>query len=187
MKWKLLTDSIITALGLKTILWDFPVQTYRTIKANDTHLLLWRIKKIQSLYWLTWTYEKVEWTWVQGTKEKEHCKIFWGLNMQCDQVIEARWLESSLINKDEVKKIDGAMRGDSRVKWKEKEKIEKTSHRGTIEKSYGSWGKWWWYCTGGNCNIRSSFQGLGKTLRLLELLSGSKQSRRQHCWVRLTF
>ena len=59
--------------------------------------------------------------------EKENFKLLWDFTIQCDRVIEARIPDIVLADKrsKEVKIIDTAVPGDSRVKEKELEKIEK--------------------------------------------------------------
>ena len=59
--------------------------------------------------------------------ENEDYKILWGFSIQNDHVIEARRLDLVLVDKKEriCKKIDFAIPGDSRIKEKEKDKIEK--------------------------------------------------------------
>ena len=59
--------------------------------------------------------------------ENENFKLLWDFTIQCDRVIEARRPDIVLVDKrsKEVKIIDIAVPGDSRVKEKELEKIEK--------------------------------------------------------------
>ena len=59
--------------------------------------------------------------------ENENFKLLWDFTIQCDRVIETRRSDIVLVDKKnkEVKIIDIAVPGDSRVKEKELEKIEK--------------------------------------------------------------
>ena len=59
--------------------------------------------------------------------ENENFKLLWDFTIQCDRVIEARRPDIVLVDKrsKEVRIIDIAVPGDSRVKEKELEKIEK--------------------------------------------------------------
>ena len=59
--------------------------------------------------------------------ENENFKLLWDFTIQCDRVIEARRPDIVFVDKKnkEVKIIDIAVPGDSRVKEKELEKIEK--------------------------------------------------------------
>lgn len=56
----------------------------------------------------------------------DNVKILWGVNIQCDHVIEARRPDIVVVNKVERKCtiIDIAVTGDSRISDKEKEKVE---------------------------------------------------------------
>ena len=62
-----------------------------------------------------------------GVCENNEYKILWDMNIQCDVVIGARRPDIIFVdkNKKEAKIIDIAVPGDSRVKNKEEEKIEK--------------------------------------------------------------
>ena len=59
--------------------------------------------------------------------ENGRYKILWDFNIQCDNVVEARRPDIVVVDKKgkEVKIIDVAIPGDSRVRSKEQEKIEK--------------------------------------------------------------
>ena len=59
-----------------------------------------------------------------GVIESEGYKIFWDMNIESNQVIEARRPDIAFINKEEkeVKITDEAVPGDARVKDKELEK-----------------------------------------------------------------
>ena len=63
----------------------------------------------------------------EGVVENDDYKILWDVNIQCDQEIRERRPDILLFNKraKEVKIIDIACPGDSRVKDKEREKIER--------------------------------------------------------------
>ena len=63
----------------------------------------------------------------EGVVENEQIKLIWDMNIQCDNVIEARRPDLILIRKEEKTCIiiDVAVPGDSRVNEKEIEKIEK--------------------------------------------------------------
>ena len=58
--------------------------------------------------------------------ENEEVKVLWDINVQCDNVIEARRRNIILIDKKERKSIiiDIAVPADVRVGEKEREKIE---------------------------------------------------------------
>ena len=62
-----------------------------------------------------------------GVSENENFKILWDVNIQCDRIIEARRPDILVLNKTErtAQLIDIAVPGDSRVKEKEGEKVEK--------------------------------------------------------------
>ena len=62
-----------------------------------------------------------------GVIENEEYKILWDMNIQCDQEIRERKPDIILLNKKskEIKIIDIACPGDSRVKDKENEKIDR--------------------------------------------------------------
>ena len=63
----------------------------------------------------------------ESVLENEDYKILWDFSIQTDHVIEARRLDLVLVDKKEriCKIIDFAVRGDSRIEEKEKDKIEK--------------------------------------------------------------
>ena len=59
--------------------------------------------------------------------EDDDVKLIWDINIQCDNVIEARRPDLILINKKAKSCviIDVSIRGDCRIREKEIEKIEK--------------------------------------------------------------
>ena len=63
----------------------------------------------------------------EGVSRKGNTKILWDFNIQCDHEIEARRPDIVVVNEDakECKIIDVAVPWDSRVRAKEREKIEK--------------------------------------------------------------
>ena len=63
----------------------------------------------------------------EGAVENEEVKVLWGINVQCDKVIETRRTDIILIDKKERKGIiiDIAVPADVRVGEKEWEKMEK--------------------------------------------------------------
>ena len=63
----------------------------------------------------------------EGAVENEEVKVLWDINVQCDNVIEARRPDIILIDKKERKVIiiDIAVPADVRVGEKEREKMEK--------------------------------------------------------------
>ena len=63
----------------------------------------------------------------EGVVENEEVKVLWDINVQCDNVIEARRPDIIVINKKERKGIiiDIAVPADVRVGEKEREKVEK--------------------------------------------------------------
>ena len=62
-----------------------------------------------------------------GAVENEEIKVLWDINIQCDDLIEARRPDLIVIDKKEQKGIiiDIAVPADVRVEEKEKEKVEK--------------------------------------------------------------
>ena len=63
----------------------------------------------------------------EGAVENEENKVLWDINIQCDNLIEARRPDLIVIDKKEQKGIiiDIAVPADVRVEKKEKEKVEK--------------------------------------------------------------
>ena len=63
----------------------------------------------------------------EGVMESQDFKLLWDFMIQCDRLIQARRPDIVVVDKKkkEVKLIDIAIPGDSRVKDKEQEKIEK--------------------------------------------------------------
>ena len=63
----------------------------------------------------------------EGAVEDDDVKLIWDINIQCDNVIEARRPDLILINKKAKSCviIDVSIRGDCRIREKEIEKIEK--------------------------------------------------------------
>ena len=63
----------------------------------------------------------------EGTVENEEIKVLWDINIQCDNLIQARRPDLIVIDKKEQKGIiiDIAVPADVRVEEKEKEKVEK--------------------------------------------------------------
>ena len=63
----------------------------------------------------------------EGAVENEEVKVLWDINVQCDNVIEAKRPDIILIDKNEQKGtiIDIAVPTDVRVGEKEREKMEK--------------------------------------------------------------
>ena len=63
----------------------------------------------------------------EGVVESEKTKILWNINVQCDNVIQARRPDIILINKEKKEAwiIDIAIPADKRIVEKEQEKIEK--------------------------------------------------------------
>ena len=63
----------------------------------------------------------------EGVVENEEIKVLWDINVQCDNVIEARRPHTIVIDKKERKGIiiDIAVPADVRVGEKEREKVEK--------------------------------------------------------------
>ena len=63
----------------------------------------------------------------EGAVEDEEVKLIWDMNIQCDNIIEARRPDLILVNKKEKECliIDIAVPGDNRVHIKEVEKVEK--------------------------------------------------------------
>ena len=63
----------------------------------------------------------------EGAVENEEIKVLWDINIQCDNLIEARRPDLIVIDKKEQKGIiiDIAVPADVRVEEKEKEKVEK--------------------------------------------------------------
>ena len=63
----------------------------------------------------------------EGAVENEEVKVLWDINVQCDNVIEARKSDKILIDKKERKVIiiDISVPTDVRVGEKEREKMEK--------------------------------------------------------------
>jgi len=63
----------------------------------------------------------------EGVKENDNVKILWDINVQCDNVIQARRPDLIVVDK-KIKSchiIDIAIPADCRVHEKEKEKIDK--------------------------------------------------------------
>ena len=65
----------------------------------------------------------------EGAVENEEIKVLWDINIQCDNLIEARQPDLIVTNKKEQKGIiiDIAIPADVRVEEKEKEKVQKVS------------------------------------------------------------
>ena len=63
----------------------------------------------------------------EGAVENEEIKVLWDINIQCDNLIEARQPDLIVIDKKEQKGIitDIAVPADVRLEEKEKEKVEK--------------------------------------------------------------
>ena len=63
----------------------------------------------------------------EGAVENEEINVLWNINIQCDNLIEARRPDFIVIDKKEQKGtiIDIAVPADVRVEEKEKEKVEK--------------------------------------------------------------
>ena len=63
----------------------------------------------------------------EGAVENEEIKVLWDINIQCDNLIEARRHDLIVIDKKEQKGIiiDIAVPADVRIEEKEKEKVEK--------------------------------------------------------------
>ena len=63
----------------------------------------------------------------EGAIENDKIKLLWDINVQCDNVIEARRPEIVVMNKKErvCYIVDIAVPADRRVKEKEQEKVEK--------------------------------------------------------------
>ena len=63
----------------------------------------------------------------EGAVENEEIKVLWNINIQCDNLIEARRPDLIVIDKKEQKGIiiDIAVPADIRVEEKETEKVEK--------------------------------------------------------------
>ena len=63
----------------------------------------------------------------EGAVENEEIKVLWDINIQCDNLMEARRPDLIVIDKKEQKAIiiDIAVPADERVEVKEKEKVEK--------------------------------------------------------------
>ena len=64
----------------------------------------------------------------EGAVENEDVKVLWDINIQCDNLIEARQPDLIVIDKKEQKGIiiDIAIPADVRVEEKEKEKVKST-------------------------------------------------------------
>ena len=64
----------------------------------------------------------------EGAVENEDVKVLWDINIQCDNLIEARQPDLIVIDKKEQKEIiiDIAIPADVRVEEKEKEKVKST-------------------------------------------------------------
>ena len=75
----------------------------------------------------------------ESALENEDYKILWDFSIQTDHVIEARRPDSVVVDKKETicKTIDFAVRGDSRIEEKEKDKIENIK---TCDGSYRRYG-----------------------------------------------
>ena len=63
----------------------------------------------------------------EGAVENEKIKVLWDINIQCDNLIEARRPDLIVIDKKEQKGIiiDIALSADVRIEEKEKEKVKK--------------------------------------------------------------
>ena len=96
---------------------------YKRRHDNIAKLVHWKLCEKYSLKKEEKWYEHVP----EGSEENEKVKLIWDMNIQCDNVIEAR--RPDLIIVDKIMKaciiIDVAVPGDSRVHTKENEKIEK--------------------------------------------------------------
>ena len=96
---------------------------YKRRHDNIAKLVHWKLCEKYNLEKHEKWYEHVP----EGVVENEEVKLIWDINIQCDNVIEARRPDLILVNKN-MKSciiIDVAVPGDCRVYDKESEKIEK--------------------------------------------------------------
>ena len=96
---------------------------YKRRHDNVTKKVHWDFCKKNGLEHTEKWYEHIP----EGLVENEEVKVLWDINVQCDNVIEARRPDIIVINKKERKGIiiDIAVPADVRVGEKEREKVEK--------------------------------------------------------------
>ena len=96
---------------------------YKRRHDNVAKKVHWDISKKNTLEHSEKWYEHV----TEGAVENEEIKVLWDINIQCDNLIEARRPHLTVIYKEKQKGIiiDIAVPADVRVEEKEKEKVEK--------------------------------------------------------------
>ena len=99
------------------------VKEYKRRHDNVAKKVHWDFCKKNGLEHTKKWYEHVP----EGAVENEEVKVLWDINVQCDNVIEARRQDRSVIDKKERKGIiiDIAVPADVRVGEKEREKVGK--------------------------------------------------------------
>ena len=100
-----------------------PQKEYKRRHDNVAKKVHWDFCKKNELEHTEKWYEHVP----EGVVENEEVKVLWDINVQCDNVIEARRPDIIVIDKKERKGliIDIAVPADVRVEEKEREKVEK--------------------------------------------------------------
>ena len=100
-----------------------PQKEYKRRHANVAKKVHWDICKKNGLEHSEKWYEHDP----EGAVENEEIKVLWDINIQRDNLIEARQPDVTVIDKKEQKGIiiDIAVTADARVEEKEKEKVEK--------------------------------------------------------------
>ena len=90
---------------------------------NVARKVYWDICRKNGLEHSEKWYEQVP----EGTVKNEEIKVLWDINIQCDNLIEARRPDLIVIDKKEEKGIiiDIAVPADVRIEEKEKAKVEK--------------------------------------------------------------
>ena len=97
---------------------------YKRRHGNVAKKVHWDICKKNGLEHSEKSYEHAP----EGAVENEGIKVLWDINIQCDNLIDARQPDLIVIDKKEQKGIiiDIALPADVRVEEKEKEKVEKS-------------------------------------------------------------
>ena len=97
---------------------------YKRRHGNVAKKVHWDICKKNGLEHSEKSYEHA----LEGAVENEGIKVLWDINIQCDNLIDARRPDLIVIDKKEQKGIiiNIALPADVRVEEKEKEKVEKS-------------------------------------------------------------
>ena len=106
-------------------MWELAQKEYKRRHDNVAKKVHWDFCKMNGLEHTEKWYEHVS----EGVVENEEVNVLWDVNVQCDNVIEARRPEWDLIVIDKKERkgviIDIAVAADVRVGEKEREKVEK--------------------------------------------------------------